>query len=210
VRELVAWLEIAPKRHAPPVIASLAHLELVAIHPFNDGNGRTARALARLVLVRYGYGFDGLVSLDAQLDLDRGAYFSAIRESLGDDYSPRYDATPFVRYLVGSIIRSADHVLARIRGLGEIMVEIRRAIADGSLPPPMIDGLAFAWVNRHMRAGDYIRLTGRSPQSTTRDLAAAVKGGWLLPTGERRGRFYVLGARLLQTPAEGEITSSPS
>jgi Fic family protein len=207
MHEFAAWFATATKRHAPPVIAALAHLEFVAIHPFNDGNGRTARAIARMVLARHGYALGGLVSLDAQLDLDRPAYFTAIRAAVGQDYTPGYDATPFARYFITSITRSADHVLARIRGLGDVMVEIRRAIADGSLPPAMIDGLAYAWVNRHLRAGDYIRLTGRSPQNTTRDLDAAVKSGWLRASGERRGRYYVLGPVLLMTPAQGEIVS---
>jgi Fic family protein len=207
MRGFASWMGTAENRHAPPVVAALAHLELVAIHPFNDGNGRTARAVSRLILVRHGYALDGLVSLDAQLDLDRPAYFAAIRRAIGQDYIPNYDATPFAAYFVRSITRSADHVLARIRGLGEVMVGIRRTIADGGLPPAMIDGLAFAWVNRHVRAADYIRLTGRSPQTTTRDLAAAVQGGWLIATGEKRGRYYVLGPKLLAIPAQGEIVS---
>lgn len=207
MRQFAGWLATASDHHPAPVVAALAHLEFVAIHPFNDGNGRTARAIARLVLTRAGYALGGLVSLDAQLDLDRTAYFAAIRNAIGQDYVPGYDATPFVRYFVMSLVRSADYILARLRGLGEVMIEIRRAIADGSLPPPMIDGLAFAWVNRHIRAGDYIRLTGRSAQNTTRDLDAAVKGGWLRATGDRRGRYYVLGPALLKTPAVGEIVS---
>ncbi len=207
MRGFAAWLATAAKRHTPPVVAGLAHLEFVAIHPFNDGNGRTARAIARMILVRHGYALGGLVSLDAQLDLDRSAYFAAIRDAVGQDYVPGYDATLFARYFVTSITRSADHVLARLRGLGDVMVEIRRSIADGSLPPAMIDGLAYAWVNRHLRAGDYIRLTGRSAQNTTRDLGVAVKHGWLRATGEKRGRYYVLGPALLKTPAQGEIVS---
>ena len=207
MRQFGAWLTTSALQHPPPVAAALGHLEFVAIHPFNDGNGRTARALVRLMLVQHGYALDGLVSLDAQLDLDRSAYFSAIREAIGRDYEPDYDATPFVRYLLGSITSAADFVLARIRGLGELMIRVRRAIIDGSLPPGMIDGLAFAWVNRHIRAGDYIRLTGRARQSATRDLAAAVAGGWLLATGEKRGRYYVLGPKLLETQAPGELTS---
>lgn len=207
MREFASWLGKATKKHSPPVVAALAHLELVAIHPFNDGNGRTARALSRLILVRHGYALNGLVSLDAQLDLDRPAYFAAIRQAIGTEYAPGYDATPFVAYFVGSMTRSADHVLGRIRGLGEVMVHVRRDIAEKKLPPAMIDGLAFAWVNRHMRAGDYIRLTGRSAQTTTRELAVAVEGGWLVATGDRRGRYYVLGPKLLATPADGEIVS---
>jgi hypothetical protein len=61
-----------------------------------------------------------------------------------------------------------------------------------------------------VRAGDYIRLTGRSAQSTTRDLEVATKGGWLRATGERRGRYYVLGPALLKVPAQGEIVSPAS
>ncbi len=56
----------------------------------------------------------------------------------GQDYAPNYDATPCAACLVKSITSSADHVLARIRGLGEIMVGIRRTIADGELSGPSL------------------------------------------------------------------------
>ena len=209
MRDFSSWLGDPSPEQRPPIIAALAHLELVAIHPFNDGNGRTARGLSRLILVSGGYALNGLVSLDAQLDLDRPAYFSAIRGAIGQEYRPGYDATPFVCYFVESITRSADYVLGRIRGLGEVAVQIRREIAERRLPPAMLDGLAFAWVNRHIRAGDYIRLTGRRPQTTTRELASAVEGGWLRATGDKRGRYYVLGPKLLATAAQGEIVSPP-
>jgi Fic family protein len=210
MRAFGAWLGRAASTHPALVAAALAHLEFVAIHPFNDGNGRSARAISRLLLERHGYALNGLVSLDAQLDLDRPAYFAAIREAIGTSYAPGYDATPFVAYFLESIVKSADHVLARIRGLGQVMVEIRSSIADGTLPAPMIDGLAFAWVNRHIRPADYISLTGRSSQSTTRHLGQAVQGGWLMATGKTRGRYYVLGPKLLAIPAEGEVVSPPA
>ncbi len=98
-------------------------------------------------------------------------------------------------------------MLERIRGLGLVMIAIRRAIATGLLPAPMIDGLAYAWINRHLRAGDYIRITGRSAQNTTRDLRRAVDEGWLRASGERRARIYALGPKLLEVPAAGEVAS---
>jgi Fic family protein len=199
---------IASERGEPAAArTALAHLEFVAIHPFNDGNGRTARAISRLLLARHGYTFDGLVSLDAHLDLDRAAYFAAIRAAIGRSYQPGYNATPFVMYFIQSIVDSADHVLARVRGLGQLMINIRRSIATGALPAPMIDGLAYAWINRHIRARDYIGVTGRSPQNTTRDLDRSVRDGWLVAVGERRGRLYLLGPKLLSVPALGEIVS---
>ena len=104
MRQLGVWLTTQPSS-SPARRGGARAFEFVAIHPFNDGNGRTARTLARLMLVQRGYALDGLVSLDAQLDLDRSAYFSAIREAIGEVYVPGYDATPFVRY---SVTRSRD------------------------------------------------------------------------------------------------------
>jgi Fic family protein len=48
------WLRSGASAYPAPITAALAHLDFVAIHPFNDGNGRTARALARLILTRHG------------------------------------------------------------------------------------------------------------------------------------------------------------
>lgn len=206
MREFGLWLRGGMDDHPAPVAAALAHLEFVAIHPFCDGNGRTSRALARLILLRGAVGFDGLVSLDAHLDNDRTAYFAAIRASTRGRYEPGYDAAPFVMYFLNAIIGAADRVLARLRGLGGVMIEIRQAITSGALPPSLLDGLAYAWVNRSLRAADYIRITGRSPQSTTRDLAAAVAGGFLAPTGEGRWRRYVLGPRLSMMTGSAEGT----
>jgi Fic family protein len=203
MRDFVAW--IASHADAPPPVrAALAHLEFVAIHPFNDGNGRTARAISRLLLARGGVSFDGLVSLDASLDTRRTEYFGAIRASIGRAYRPGYDATPFVSFLLGAITDAADHVLARLRGLGEVLISVRRDVVDGTLPPALLDALAYAFINRSLRAGDYRKVTGRTAPSTTRDLAAAVKLGYLVAEGSTRDRWYRLGPRLLETPAPGE------
>ena len=203
MRDFVGWLE----RHAqlpPPVLAALAHLELVAIHPFNDGNGRTARAISRFLLARGGYALDGLVSLDAHLDIQRSDYFAAIRGSIGPAYRPGYDATPFVAFILDAITGAADHVLTRLRGLGQLQIGVRRDVVEGRLPPPMLDALVYAFINRSLRAGEYQQLTGRTAPTTTRDLATASRLGYLIPEGTTRDRWYRLGPRLLEPAAPGE------
>jgi Fic family protein len=192
-----SWLAGPAARLSPPIAAALAHLELVAIHPFNDGNGRTARALGRLFLVRGGYALNGLVSLDAYLDQNREPYFAAIRAAIGRSYEPPYDATPFVTFFIDSITRAADHVIGRLREVGEAMVTVRESIASGTLPPPMIDGLAYAVINRSIRPADYIRITGRHPNTTTKDLRIAEREGFLVSAGgQTRSRVFILGPRL--------------
>ena len=161
MRSFAAWIAGHPEVPTA-VLAAVTHLEFVAIHPFNDGNGRTARALSRLLLVRGGYGFDGLVSLDAYLDTHRSDYFAAIRASIGQAYAPGYDATPFVAFFLRAITSAADHVLARLRGLGVVQINVRRDVVAGTLPPAMLDALAYAFINRSIRAGDYQTVTGRT------------------------------------------------
>lgn len=196
MRTFGGWLSGPATKLPPPTAAALAHLELVAIHPFNDGNGRTARALGRLFLVRGGYALDGLVSLDAYLDQNRDPYFAAITAAIGRSYAPPYDATPFVTFFIESITQAADHVLGRIRELGEAMVLVRGEISNRNLPPAMINGLAYALINRSIRPADYMRVTGRSKNSATRDLRIAEERGFLVSSGQTRTKVFLLGSRL--------------
>ena len=190
------WLRAGGDRQAAPVVAALAHLELVAIHPFYDGNGRTARALARYILVRGGYALNGVVSLDAYLDLQRREYFAAIRRAVGRTYKPGYDATPFVGYFIGAIAASAEHVLGQVKALGRLVNELRATAVKGTLPARLLDGLAYAWVNGNIRPADYTRITGRTGPGASRDLQLAVDLGYLEPTGRTRARRYLLGPKL--------------
>ncbi len=68
----------------------------------------------------------------------------------------------------------------------------------------MLDALAYAFINRSLRAGEYQKVTGRTAPTTTRDLGTAAKLGYLVPEGTTRDRWYRLGPRLLETPAPGE------
>jgi Fic family protein len=201
MRAFGAWLREGADGLPAPLAAAVAHLEFVAIHPFNDGNGRTARALARLLLARGDLGFGGLISLDGQLDHERDTYFAAIAQSTGRRYAPPYDATPFVEYFVGAAQRATDHALARMRGLGQVLLAVRRPIVSGHLPAPMLDGLAYAWINGSIRPSDYASVTGRDPAAATRDLGIASRLGYLEPHGATRTRRY--------TVAEGLSSLAP-
>lgn len=148
--------------------------------------------------MRGGYALNGLVSLDAYLDLQRRSYFAAIRRALGRTYRRGYDATPFVLYFIDAIAASAEHVLGRIKSLGRLMNQLRTDAVRGVLPARLLDGLAYTWVNGNVRPQDYMRITGRERTGASRDLQLAVRLGYLEPTGRTRTRRYLLGAKLRQ------------
>lgn len=66
----------------PLIVAAVVHYQLVTIHPFEDGNGRTARLLSGYIMDRGGYGFGGIGSLEEYFAYDTGAYYNAIQMDL--------------------------------------------------------------------------------------------------------------------------------
>jgi Fic family protein len=80
VEELVAWLNFQDAQELDPVIeAGIAHYEFVRIHPFIDGNGRTARVLATWILYKRGFDTKQFFCLDDYYDSDRPAYYKALQ-----------------------------------------------------------------------------------------------------------------------------------
>ncbi len=76
--ELTAWLGTETGIH-PVLTAGIAQFQLVHIHPFLDGNGRTARLLSTLCLYRSGYDFKRLFTISEYYDRDRAAYYRALQ-----------------------------------------------------------------------------------------------------------------------------------
>ena len=111
VRDLVNWLEKTTKENICPIIvAGLAHSEIAAIHPFADGNGRTARLLATLILYQRGYDFRKLFALEDYYNHDRPAYYKAIH--LGKNYKERLkaDSTNWLEYFIKGFKVEMDNV----------------------------------------------------------------------------------------------------
>ena len=78
MRELVDWLRAESDVH-PVLVAGIAQFQLVHIHPFVDGNGRSSRLLSTLCLYRSGYDFKRLFTLSEFYDRDRSAFYAALQ-----------------------------------------------------------------------------------------------------------------------------------
>ncbi len=88
--QLTSWLESAEGRELNPILRSgILHTWLVLIHPFEDGNGRTARAASTLSLFLDGYNVKNLFSLEEYYDRDAQQYYAGIKSILdsGGDYT---------------------------------------------------------------------------------------------------------------------------
>jgi len=104
---LVDWVEGAEARALPvPVVAGLAHYQLVTIHPYFDGNGRTGRLLATFLLHRGGYGLNGFFSLEEHHARDLAAYYNSLATHPHHNYyegREEVDLTPWLEYFLQTL-----------------------------------------------------------------------------------------------------------
>lgn len=123
MKEFVDWLKASEEKEINPVIvAAIAHLEIAAIHPFNDGNGRTARALATLLLYQRGYDFRRLFALEDYYNTDRPEYYKAI--SLGKTYDERKkDMTSWLEYFTKGFRKEIDTVKNNVIALSSRKID---------------------------------------------------------------------------------------
>jgi Fic family protein len=106
--DLLAWITVQlSRRELPvPIVAAVTHYQYATVHPYYDGNGRTARLLATLVLHRAGYGLKGIYSLDQHYARDLAAYYKALTAGLSHNYYPgrgKADITGFIDFFCQSM-----------------------------------------------------------------------------------------------------------
>jgi Fic family protein len=106
--ELVAWLNQEEEVH-PVLRSGIAQFQLVHIHPFLDGNGRTSRLLSTLCLYRTGYDFKRLFTISEYYDRDRAAFYRAIQSVREADM----DMTGWLEYFVDGLSAQLHEVKER-------------------------------------------------------------------------------------------------
>ncbi|MBI3289962.1 Fic family protein, partial [Candidatus Microgenomates bacterium] len=126
--DFFAWLNSHEGRNTHPVIrAGITHYVLVGIHPFIEGNGRTARALATLVLFAEGYDIKKLFSLEEYFDRDAATYYEVLQKVSGqtDDISDR-DLTPWLEYFTRGMAVELERIKEQVRKISaDIQVKKR-------------------------------------------------------------------------------------
>ena len=189
MREFSVWLR-EDENINPMLKAGIAHAHLIAIHPFVDGNGRTARLLAMLLLQRQGYGFRKLLSLDAYYQRNRDEYLEALQQSLGKRFTNDYDLTPWLEFFTKSVTFQAMKLEQKLTDWRIALDELHKSLRPLGLSERQIDGLIYAFRIGYLTRKDYAEITNVSPLTATRDLAVLVEKGLLMPEGVGRNRRY--------------------
>lgn len=178
----------------PPIVrAAMAHLNLVLIHPFRDGNGRMSRCLQTLVLAREGIVNPIFCSIEEYLGHNTQRYYDVLADVGGGSWRPERDATNWLRFCLTAHLRQARTVLRRIKESERLWGDLEKVVADGGLPERTIDALYDAAIGFRVRNATYRAMHSDelSEQVAGRDLRALSDAGLLVAVGEKRGRYYV-------------------
>lgn len=190
VGELVAYLNSPEDAGFVIVKAAMAHLNLVMIHPFSDGNGRMARCLQTLVLAMEGIADPTFSSIEEYLGRNTREYYNVLATVGKGSWHPENDTRPWIRFNLTAHYRQAATLLRRTRMISKLWGELERKIEDKELPERVIYALSDAAMGYRVRSAHYRRLADVSKIVASRDLRALVQAGLLMATGERRGRLY--------------------
>ena len=197
VTGLVAGLNETDRAQADselgPVLvkAAMAHLNLVMIHPFRDGNGRMSRALQTMVLSREGIGNPVFSSIEEYLGTATNQYYDVLRLVGGRTWQPTNDARPWIRFVLTAHLRQARRTIRRIKETERLWDELEHLCRRRSLPDRTINALAPAAWGLEVRAATYRAAVGDlSGNAASRDLRRLIEAGLLIPRGDKRGRIY--------------------
>jgi Fic family protein len=197
------------------VRAAMAHLNLVMIHPFRDGNGRMARCLQTLVLAREQIVAPVFSSIEEYLGHNTDAYYDVLAEVGEGAWRPGNDARPWVRFCLTAHYRQATTHLRRIEEAERLWRECAAIAQAEGLPERAVGGLMEAALGFRLRNSSYRSIVDAtageeiSELTATRELKAMVDAGLLQALGERRGRHYMGEAELTDVQRRIRLDRGP-
>lgn len=193
--ELVDWLN-APDGAHPLVNAAMAHLHLVSIHPWADGNGRMSRSLQTLMVAREGVLAPEFSSIEAWLGRPGNTweYYKVLRDR-GAEYRPEQNVEAWIRFNLIAYHEQAQTVRNRMERGVRTWDILSDFTAAGGMDDRVISALHDVAMTGRVRRLRYEHAEGLSLQQAQRDLRDLVAADVLASVGKTRARYYTAGPR---------------
>jgi Fic family protein len=188
--ELVAWLNVDDGTH-PLIRAAMAHLNLVSIHPWADGNGRMSRSLQTLLIAREGVLAPEFSSIEAWLGRPGNTwkYYEEL-ERRGATYLPDQDVSSWIRFNLTAYHQQAQTVQGRVERTAAVWDLIEAFVGPAGFAERVVSALHDVAVVGRIRRNRYQQAEGLTLQQAQRDLRDLATAGLLEPVGRTRARYY--------------------
>ena len=181
--DLIEWARASLDRGALHSLLAVGVFVAVflAIHPFQDGNGRLSRILTTWLLLRAGYEYVPYSSLESVIEQTRDAYYLALHRTQGSLGTGTPDWQPWLRYFLTALKRQKDRLQERID---------RERLLFGNLPELSARILEFARDRGRVSVADAVLVTGASRNTLKGHFRSLVEAGHLNRHGAGRGTWY--------------------
>lgn len=198
VEAFLSWLNLKEAKDIHPVIrAAIANYVLVDIHPFVEGNGRTSRAFATLVLFVEGYDIKKLFSLEEHFDKDAVAYFSTLQlvTKQASTLEGR-DLTSWIEYYSACLVIELSRMKDKVKRLS-VDVKLKGKLGKQiALSERQIKIVEYLEENSEVITQDAKKLIPMVSEDTVlRDLKDLMEKGIVKKVGKTKNAKYTLGAR---------------
>jgi Fic family protein len=188
--ETVDWLQNGDLDTHVVVRAAMAHLNVVSVRPFRDGNGRISRIVQSLVLARDGLLSPEFSSIEEYLDHNTQQYYAVLRQVQAGSYEPERDAGPWVRFCITAHIEQARQRLEQIAQATARWATFERVVEARGWPDRLVIALEQSLFDSAERAA-YATEADISLATATSDLRRLLDAGLVIQTGRTRSTRYV-------------------
>jgi len=188
--EVVRWLERGDREAHVAVRAAMAHLHVISIHPFRDGNGRVSRIVQSLVLARQGVLAPEFVSIEEYLGRNTEAYYAVLQGVQGGSYQPERDAGAWVRFCIEAHIEQARRRLDQLAEASARWEALEELVAQRGWPERLAIALEqslFGGVDR----SSYTAEADVAAPTASIDLRRLVDADLVVQQGRGRSTRYV-------------------
>lgn len=183
MQDLLLWTRetLADNSYHPLITTAIFNVVFLAIHPFQDGNGRLSRVLVSLLLLKSGYSYIPYTSLESIVEKNKDAYYLALQRTQRTLHEDETDWLPWLGFFLNSLKRQKDHLAQKTEALGQY----------SALPHESM--LIMQYVNSHhritIRDAENLITTITRPTIKNR-LSHLVEQGLLVRHGKVRGTWY--------------------
>jgi Fic family protein len=183
--ELVGWTSrtLTQNEVHPLIVTAIFIVSFLAIHPFQDGNGRLSRILTTLLLLRSGYAYVPYSSLESIIEQTKKQYYLALRQTQGTIKSASPDWQPWLKYFLGALVEQKSRLEKKIE---------RERVLLGDLPELSVQILELCRERGRVTVGEIAKITSASRNTIKDHVAALTNKGHLVRHGAGRGTWYSL------------------
>lgn len=167
----------------PLVIVAVFTVVFLAIHPFQDGNGRLSRVLTTLLLLKSGYIYVPYSSLESVIEQNKESYYLALRRTQKSFKSPVPNWEPWLLFFLQSLQKQKRRLEQKVE---------KEKIMRASLTELSLKIIDLAHEQGQINVAGIVNATGGNRNTIKKRLGELVNGGYLVRRGKAKGTWYAL------------------